>query len=143
MRHGYSMLLAFAALALTACAPLPTPQDVAISPPAPGLPPKLAAFSGTWEGNWDTSLPSRLIVEQIHPGIARIVYSWGDAPDDSFNTGYTRTYAKTLPGGIIEWGGYGARHFLFTMDEDRTSITGKCEWHGRINVIRMNKVDQR
>jgi hypothetical protein len=39
--------------------PLPLPV---ITPAAPDLSPKTAAFLGTWEGRWDGVLAARLIV---------------------------------------------------------------------------------
>lgn len=137
------LVLALAALMLTACASgglstaLPTPTNVAITPPPSDLAPELAAFSGTWEGVWDSGgVPSRLIVERIDATSARVVYIWVAAPDGSFQAGWER-YNARLTGGKIQWS-----RFVFTMSKDRKSISGDSERQGRIFTITMKKVGQ-
>src|SRR4051812_27189931 len=68
---------------LPACtAPAAFPPDVRITVPADGIPPELAAFSGVWEGTWESGvglLPSRSAVEEVTASGARLIYGWGDA----------------------------------------------------------------
>ena len=55
-----------------------------------------AAFCGIWgEGKWDNVLPHCLAVEKIKPsGAARIVYTWGKAPQWRIHqSGFTRAKA--------------------------------------------------
>src|ERR687887_2685149 len=104
---------------------LPAPPEGHMTVPAADLPPKVAAFSGPWEGAWDNALPSRLIVEKIDTESARVVFVWADHPQGRFQAGWSRVQAKVLPGGIVQWGS--DAKFTFTMARDRLSINGKWE----------------
>lgn len=115
---------------------LPDPQGVVITPPPAGLAPELAAFSGTWEGMWGGTLPSRLIVEKINAKSAQVVYLYGDHPNGAFKAGWNRLQAKVLPGGKLHWGG-----FTFEMGKDRMSIDGELiDKAGNISEVTMKKV---
>ena len=59
---------------------VPLPANVEITPPAAVVPPALAAFTGRWAGQWDGLLPHILIVEEVQPPHARVIYAWGTAP---------------------------------------------------------------
>jgi hypothetical protein len=67
----------------------PLPKDVRVVPPGPEIPPKLARFSGTWEGTFGSMMDGRqatLVVEEIRPSQsegfeATVVYSWSGNPD--------------------------------------------------------------
>src|SRR5215470_3143476 len=59
----------------------PTPPDLRVVPPPPGVPQDHARFSGRWVGKWDEQLEHILIVElEVPAGPATevtAVYSWG------------------------------------------------------------------
>jgi hypothetical protein len=38
--------------------------------------PEVAAFAGAWPGKWDGVLEHRLVVEDIDPPTARVIYAW-------------------------------------------------------------------
>lgn len=67
----------------------PLPKDVRVVAPGPEIPPKLAQFSGTWEGTFGRTGDGRqatLVVEEIKPSQsegfdATVVYSWSGNPD--------------------------------------------------------------
>ena len=40
----------------------------------------MAAFSGKWFGTWDGTQDHILVVEEITPGGANVIYAWGTAP---------------------------------------------------------------
>lgn len=132
------------ALMLAGCAAqaatIPGPPEVKITPPAAGLAPEVAAFSGIWEGAWDGTLPSRLGVESIDAESARVVYAWADHPQGRFKGGWTRARAKVLPGGKLQWGS--EVKFTFEMTKDRMSIEGEREQGGNISSVTMKKVGQ-
>jgi hypothetical protein len=128
-----------AAAAAVATAAIPGPTDIKIVPPAPGLAPDLAAFSGIWEGAWDDSqVPARLIVERIETDSARVVYGWADSPKGSVKAGWTRRSAKVLPDAKIEWGS--EPRLTFTMGKDRLSLEGEWEKGGIISTAIMKRV---
>ena len=74
------------------------PPEVRMTPPAADLPPEVKAFFGTWDG----VLASRLVVEEIDATYARVVYAWGDDPQERFKGGWSRITAKVLPGGALQ-----------------------------------------
>jgi hypothetical protein len=121
---------------------LPTPPGVDIVPPSNKLEPKLAAFSGIWEGVWDARLRGRLIVERIDRKSAQVIYVWGASVDGSLNPGWQRMIAGVSRDGRIEWGrnavapggtsgacdahrtACSAVRFDFAMSADRKTIHG-------------------
>ncbi len=119
---------------------VPGPPEVTITPPAADLPPELAAYSGTWEGIWDTGLKSRLVVEKIDAESARVVYAWADHPQGRFKGGWVRVRAQVLPGGKLQWGDKRKFTFTFEMARDRMSIQGEREEAGHIVTVIMRKV---
>ena len=57
--------------------------SVAIIPPAKGVPPKYAAFSGIWAGRLDGLYEGKLAVLTISPrGQVTVTYAWGDLADN-------------------------------------------------------------
>ena len=82
-RFGLALALAFVMLG---CADemsmvAPTPPDLRVVPPPPGVSQEHARFSGRWVGKWDEQLEHVLIVElEVPAGPATeviAVYSWG------------------------------------------------------------------
>ena len=60
----------------------PLPSDLRVIPPAAGAPARWAAFSGAWTGKWvNSGRPAALIVEEVGPRDAIVVYSLGAAGD--------------------------------------------------------------
>lgn len=59
---------------------VPLPANVRVVPPASGVPPEIAAFSGKWIGVWEGLLDHVLIVEEVSSSAAAFVYAWGTAP---------------------------------------------------------------
>jgi hypothetical protein len=139
---------------------LPVPGDVHITPPARGLARELAAFSGTWQGNWDGGLPSRLIVERITSTSAQVVYVWGTSQYVP-TPGWGRPTAQVLPDGRLTWERVGvfpsvnascdpssascsSVRFTFTMGADHQTIRGTRQVtmasSGYINTVTMRRV---
>lgn len=108
------------------------------TPPSPDLPPALAAFSGIWEDPQGGVLPSRLIVEEIHPEWATVVYLWADHPAGYFRGGWERVRARVVRGGKLRWG-YPVR-FTLELAEDGMSIEGTKERAGQVSTFTMKKV---
>jgi hypothetical protein len=59
---------------------VPLPADLLVVPPAPGIDPTLASFSGLWAGAWDNILDHVLVVEKVYPWHANVIYAHGSAP---------------------------------------------------------------
>jgi hypothetical protein len=109
----------------------------AIIPPAPDLPATLAAFSGVWEGKWESVLRSRLIVEQVNLETAAVIYVWDNDALGQFPRGWVRITAAVLPGPALQW--HSGSRFTFTMAEDAKSIRGTREVED-IAVVVMTKM---
>ncbi len=120
---------------------VPGPQEVKVIPPSPHLAPKLAALSGIWESPQGEILPSRLVVEQIDPTWASIIYFWGDDPTGSFRGGWKRVKARVLLGGKLRWGHPGK--FTVEISEDGLSLEGKKEQAGRVSTFTMSRAAPR
>lgn len=99
----------------------PLPPALTIRLPTSDLPPGLAAFSGVWEGKWDSGLPARIAVTQIYSSSAVVYYSF--AATERSSAGVTRYDADVLPGNQLDMQG-GQFHFTFTMGDDLSIVTG-------------------
>lgn len=67
--------------ALTACQttsqPAPLPGNLTIQTAPPTLSKKHAAFLGKWHGKWGGRLDGYLVVKEVTPPTASVVYAWG------------------------------------------------------------------
>jgi hypothetical protein len=112
-----------------------------MTPPAADLPREVAAFSGTWEGAWDSVLASRLVVESITADAARVVYAWADHPREWFKGGWARVDAKVFPRGKLQWQSRESKViFTFTLAKDWMSLTGEREEGGNVSTVIMKKI---
>jgi hypothetical protein len=124
-------------------AAVPRPPEVPMTPPAADLPREVAAFSGTWEGAWNSVVASRLVVESINADTARVVYAWADHPRGRFKGGWARVDAKVLPGGKLQWQSRESKAiFTFTMAKDRMSLEGEREEAGSVSAVLMKKISE-
>jgi len=131
-----TMLLGTMAAAQT----VPFPDPVVIKPPAAGLAPEVAAFSGVWEGRWGGVLASRLAVEEIDAEIAVVVYGWADHPGGAFRGGWSRIRARVVPPTRIEWGdGERSARFIFQIRSDQNSIEGTRRFRDQFDTIVMTR----
>ena len=122
---------------------VPLPDNIKIISPSSEVPKEIAAFSGTWEGNWGGMLEAKLIIEEINAKQAKIIYSRGDAaPGWNVKKGYDRVSAKVTPGKRpqIEWGdGINNPKFIFMMNKDLQSLAGSRKFKGRDDKVQMWK----
>lgn len=73
------------------------PAHIAIVRPGPSVPPSLAFWSGEWAGLWNNNMDAVLVVEQVHPGVAKIVYAWGTSPNFGTTPGFEKGVARLTP----------------------------------------------
>ena len=123
----------------TCTLPAPLPQDLAVTAPADGLAPELAALSGVWEGQWDGAGPAaRMAVVQIDASQATIVYVFqGDSR-------IIRRPAQVAPEGKLEWRfseAADAGLYMFTATADQNSLQGTWTFRGATRVISMVRCD--
>jgi hypothetical protein len=76
---------------------IPRTRDIA--QPANNVPAEVASLAGVWESARGQVFASRLVVEEVHPEWASILYAWEDDSNGQFKAGWVRTRAKILPGG--------------------------------------------
>ena len=117
---------------------LPMPSGLHVTPPAAGLAPQVAAFSGTWQGRWGGLLPSRLIVERVTTTQAQVVYVWGAFPG-YFRAGWQRVDGAITPDYKLQLDQGGVR-FVFTMSADRKSLAGERVAQFNDSTITMTRV---
>lgn len=78
------------------------PDDIEVLSPGDTVAPEKAAFSGTWAGSW-TGVPMKhmLVVEEIDPEGAKVIYAFGSNPFTPDGKGlYRRLPARFLDGAL-------------------------------------------
>jgi hypothetical protein len=110
----------------------PLPSDVRIVPPEPTMPQQLAAFSGTWSGVWDGLLPHVLVVEEIVPPHAVVIYAWGTAPQwQVTQPGWSRVRGAFVEG-ALKLSLRGPATAMYRLQPDGT-LDATYEWAGGIS----------
>lgn len=101
----------------------PAIQQLASVAPSTGVPRDIAAFTGNWTGNWGGNLDASIIVEDVTPETAKVVYTWGDSAVWNLQRGSTSYQATITPGqpATLTFG----KKITFTvvMNSDLASIT--------------------
>ncbi len=125
-----SILFFLLALTISGCASTaPLPVTLNIVTPLPDVPLEIAAFSGIWEGKWNSALDTILVVERIDTQKAEIIISLGDAGGYFIQPQNTYFYvtAPVIPGPVIEWTNANGNKFTFKMDKDLNKVIGFFE----------------
>ncbi|MEM7222655.1 MAG: isoaspartyl peptidase/L-asparaginase [Pseudomonadota bacterium] len=80
---------------------VPLPDELEVRPPGPEVPSERAAYSGTWAGLWSGWMTTMLVVEEITPDGATVVFARGPQEDWGFEEGYwTRAPAVFVNGAL-------------------------------------------
>ena len=82
-------------------AQVPLPREFNIIPPSANLPKEIGAFSGRWEGTWDGLMEAILIVEEIGPEKAKVIYAWADAQLGTLSKDINAILLKSFQGGKL------------------------------------------
>jgi len=102
---------------------VPLPDDIVVSPPSGTVAPDKAAFSGAWAGVFQGWLHHVLVVEEIEPDGAKVVYAFGPSPYLPDGKGlFRRLKGVFVDGGLKvtepnELGGYTT---IYTLNPDGT-----------------------
>ena len=107
-----------------------------IAPPDDAVDPRLAAFSGVWEGSWDGTNPARMAVTRVGTDGAAITYAY--AGDQRIAT----RPATLSPDGVLEWrysDAPNAGRYSFTVAADGQSIDGTWDFGGQVRAISMTR----
>lgn len=86
------------------------------------LPYPTSALSGVWEGTWGHRMPTRVVVERLHPECATVLLAWGDVPVEGIPSGSMRLRAKILPDGRLHVAD--PFQLTFTLSEDGRDLVG-------------------
>jgi len=105
-------------------AQVPLPANVSIVAPSPDIRKDIAAYSGKWVGSWSGILDAILIVEEVNPERAKVLYAWGDAPRWNVSKGFQRYQATVALARSAELAfGSGSVNFTASMNSDMSSIS--------------------
>jgi hypothetical protein len=119
----------------------PLPLDVRIVPPETAVLQQLAAFSGKWSGVWDGLLHHVLVVEEITPPHAVVVYAWGTAPQWQIaQPGWSRVQGEFVDGALK----LSLRHpatAMYRLQPDGT-LDAIYEWAGGISRANLTRVKE-
>lgn len=116
----------------------PLPPAVTITAPSPDVPPKIAAFSGTWVGQWragEVTMEHTLVVESIEKdGDAfrvQILFSHGDQPLWGYNAaGFLRTDGSIGPDGKLRLKAFpNSARIIYAMPTDE-ELSGELTLSG-------------
>ena len=107
---------------------VPLPDDTKIIAPAEGVPKKIAAFSGAWEGRWAYyGADAALIVESINSKNAKVIYCRGKSDHYSMPAScerYNAIVASENPQIVINLGN---KKLFFNMEANLNQLKGILE----------------
>ena len=110
-------------------------------PPAATVAPQLAAFAGKWSGVWDGILAHVLVVEEIAPPDAVVIYGWGKAPQWHIDrSGWDRVHGEFV-GGALKLSLKRPATVLYRMQPDGT-LEATYEWAGGISRATLTRVQE-
>lgn len=122
MRYNFIALILIGLILIGCASTAKLPATLNIIPPAPDVPPEIAAFSGIWEGKWYGYTDVVLVVEKIDMQKAEIILSYGaNYRHNSYYNYYTATISA---GRAIEWTEPNGCKFIFEMDKELNKING-------------------
>ena len=110
----------------------PTPQDVTMVAPAVDVPSGVAAFSGTWAGQWGHTLDHVLVVEKIEGRNVMFIYSWGVAPAWNITRpGFVRVTGSVDEGGRLRGTLSNGAAVAYRLSQDQQVLAGEYVLRGR------------
>jgi hypothetical protein len=122
MRYYSAFLILFAVILIGCASTAHLPSTLNIVPPAPHVPPEIAAFSGRWEGMSQNSRDIILVVEKININEAEIIISFGDL--FNYEGAYHYYIAKVMNDFSIEFTHINGDKTIFTMNKELNEIKG-------------------
>jgi hypothetical protein len=117
------------------------PSEFRLVPPDATVPQQLAAFSGKWSGVWDGILAHVLVVEEIAPPDAVVIYGWGNAPQWHIDqSGWERVPGEFVEG-TLKLSLRRPATVLYRMQPDGT-LDATYEWAGGISRATLTRVQE-
>ncbi|MBI4826317.1 MAG: hypothetical protein HY807_07845 [Nitrospirae bacterium] len=130
---------------LSGCATtVPLPPQIDIYNPSPETSPKLAAFSGAWEGIWNSRLDTVLVVERIDSVSAQVGFGLGQSGETDIipQNLYWHLKARIINDSSIGWTTNNGNEFIYKIDESLNKITGTFidkSW-GSPGIVYMSRI---
>lgn len=124
---------------------VPLPRDTNVMPPGADVSSAAAAFSGRWEGAWNTGLPHVLIIRKISQtktaGKYEVdaIYAWGGGSGTT-RPGFLEADG-TIDGGELFIQLRGAAQARYKMGPDKRSIDGVWQARGAQYVGTFRRID--
>jgi Amidohydrolase family len=113
----------------------PLPDDVNIVAPEADVPRGVAAFSGTWAGQWGHTLDHVLVVEKIAGRNVTFIYSWGVAPAWNITRpGFARVTGTVDEGGILRGTLSNGAAVAYRLSQDQQILAGEYVLRGRTTL---------
>jgi hypothetical protein len=117
------------------------PSEVRLVPPEASVAPQLAAFSGKWSGVWDGILAHVLVMEEITPPDAVVVYAWGKAPQWHIDqAGWDRVRGEWVEG-TLKLSLRRPATVFYRLQPDGT-LDATYEWAGGISRATLTRVQE-
>jgi hypothetical protein len=102
---------------------------------------QLAAFSGKWSGVWDGILHHVLVVKEIDPPHAVVIYAWGTAPQWQIDRpGWSRVQGKCVDG-VLTLSLRRPATVIYRLQPDGT-LDATYEWAGGISRAHLTRVNE-
>ena len=120
---------------------IPLPNDVRIIPPSSGIPKEATVFSGKWSGVWDGILKHILVVEEINPPEANVIYAWGTAPNWRIYEPNSVRVKGTYADGVLNLSLSNGAKVTYRMLADGT-LDGAYELRGNISRTKMVRMKE-
>jgi hypothetical protein len=140
-KMGIINLFMVAFLFSCATIPVPLPSDFRVVTPPPTVPKELAAFSGKWSGVWDGILDHILVVEEIDPTHAVVIYAWGTSTQWRIDRpGWSRVRGEFV-GSALKLSLPRPATVIYRMRADGT-LDATYEWTGGISRAKMTRTKE-
>ncbi len=121
-------------------ASIPLPQNMNIITPESTLSPQIRDFSGKWVGKWDVFLDHILVVEEISPPNAKVIYAHGKSVSwNIWDPRFSRRQGHIEPGILTLT--FGSTMVTYRLQNDGT-LSGIYESSSGKFYATMRKVNQ-
>lgn len=131
MKRSFTVIfMVFLAGTLAACTTLgtsglvPLPNDIKIVQPDKSVSADATKFLGKWSGAWDGAVSHVLVVEEVTPTAAKVIYAIGDASSFGQQGMSWGRYDATLDGLEITIT-VGDKTCVYTLDAKKDKVYGK------------------
>ena len=102
----------------------PLPENIIVVPPGADVPDEVAAFSGTWVGQWAQSVDHVLVVTKIEGRKVTFIYSVGLAAAQGISPKYWTLHGTVDESGVLQ-GTLDGASIAYRLSHDRQMLTAE------------------